>query len=608
MNDARPKANRAAVLAAGAVTLCLLTAAALSVVFWFALALSPEDLALMESPLLLAVARQLRAGSWELYGPFGGRNPLVLIHAPFYYRLAALAAWPIAASGMGPVAAALFAGRALSILSLAVTAVAAYRLARLDGARRRAGWWSALLLLASPVLGGTPFSVRPDMLGVALQTCGVLLVLSYVQNPGAGRSKLSWAFALFGLAICTKQHFVTGAAISLCMLTTGWRHGRVSTKPLVRGLSVGIAIVATIYCAEELVSRGRMSQAVFRAAANVSRVHPGGWLHVATVLAAVVGNSAGLIALLGAAALAAQGARSTAGSYLLHITATGLVIVLAGLTTLELFVVRQWIGWVTLAAALAILLLVLPAGAFAERFQELAKNYFPESRLSLRERSSSRGAKGDIDFRPAPEPRLAKLDACLAIYLGAELVLVMILSRSSEGAWVNYAMQAMVFAVVVTARAASRALDELPRQWVAVVVTLAAVAVPGAICLDLKGETTRRRGEHAVLARIFGTLGHPAFEYFFAERPGHNRAAGRLELVYDDWLYPVFESAGLAENRSRWLRRALTDGPVRVVVTTSEAPRVAGVETTLSVLGYRGVGRFGPFRVYEKSAPSTGQR
>jgi len=374
---------------------------------------------------------------------------------------------------------------------------------------------------------------------------------------------------LFGLAICTKQHFVTGAAISLCVLMAGWRHGRVSKKPLARGLLVAIAIVATVYCAEELVSGGRMSQAVFGAAANVSRVHPGGWLHVATVLAAVVGNSVGLIALLGVAALAALDARSTAASSLLRITAAGLVVVLAGLTTLELFVVRLWIGWVMLAAALATLLLVLPAGAFLDRFK----------------------------------PRAARVDAYLAIYFGAELVLVMILSRLSEGAWVNYAIQAVVFAVVATARVVSRALDESPRPWVAMVLTLAAVAVPGAICMDLKGEATRRGSEHAVLARILGTVGHPASEYFFAERPGHNRSVGRLELVYDDWLYPVFESTGLAENRSRWLRRSLTDGPVRVVVSTAGSPRVAGVETTLAVLGYRAVGRFGPFRVYEKSVP-----
>ena len=35
----------------------------------------------MESPLILSVARQLVNGPSELYGPFGGGNPLVLIRA-----------------------------------------------------------------------------------------------------------------------------------------------------------------------------------------------------------------------------------------------------------------------------------------------------------------------------------------------------------------------------------------------------------------------------------------------------------------------------------------------------------------------------------------------
>ncbi len=39
---------------------------------------------------MLSVARQLVFGPSELYGPFGGSNPLVLIHAPLYYRAAAL--------------------------------------------------------------------------------------------------------------------------------------------------------------------------------------------------------------------------------------------------------------------------------------------------------------------------------------------------------------------------------------------------------------------------------------------------------------------------------------------------------------------------------------
>ena len=103
----------------------------------------------------------------------------------------------------------------------------------------------------------------------------------------------------------------------------------------------------------------------------------------------------------------------------------------------------------------------------------------------------------------------------------------------------------------------------------------------------------------------------------FSERSGTRRPStsspsgqdtiarlGRLELVYDDWLYPVFESSRLGrESLAMAPCNALTDGPVRVVVSTAESPRVAGVETTLPVLGYRPVGRFGPFRVYEKGDP-----
>ena len=33
----------------------------------------------------------------------------------------------------------------------------------------------------------------------------------------------------------------------------------------------------------------------------------------------------------------------------------------------------------------------------------------------------------------------------------------------------------------------------------------------------------------------------PAAEVFFVDLPGLNRLHGRIDLVYDPWLYPVFE-------------------------------------------------------------------
>jgi hypothetical protein len=561
---------RKANLAAAWITVCLALASVLGVGFYLALALAPGDVGVLESPLIMVVARQLRAGPWGLYGPFGGRNPLVLIHAPLYYRLAALLARPITACGLDRVAAAMIAGRSLAILSLGATAVASDRLAREGGMPGRTGWWAALLILSSPVIGATGFSVRPDMMAVALQTTGVVLLLSWLKSPGDGVAKLTWAFALFGLAVCTKQQCAMAAVISLGLLLAAWRQGRAPAKAVVHAVLLAAATITTVFCVEDLVSEGRMRSTIFVAAANVSRVHPAGWLHVATVLAAVIGNSVGLIALLGASALGALH-RTGGGLGALRIAGGLLVGLAAVLSIFQVLVVRLWIWWLVLAASLAILLLVLAAAA------------------------------RPVLFGRRPGQRI-ELDATIAVYIAGELLLVIVLCRLSEGAWVNYAIGAMVFTAVITARAASRLIDQLPGACAALLLGMAAIAAPGATCMDLKAESSRRRAERAALVQLLVQVGRPASEFFFADRPGYNRQSGRLELVYDDWLYPVFESIGLAENRARWLRRALAEGPVTVVVTTSELQNVAGIELSRATGGYQRTRQIGPFVAYERAS------
>ena len=158
-----------------------------AVIFGAVLAVRPEDTEPLESPLLLSVARQLLRGPWELYGPFGRSNPYVLIHAPLYYHVAALLAWPLYRAGLDPVWAAMAVGRSLSFFGLGWTLAIAYRIARLDGMPRRVGWWAVLLIAASPVVGVMPYAVRPDMLGVALQTTGVFLVLAELRSRRAAQ-------------------------------------------------------------------------------------------------------------------------------------------------------------------------------------------------------------------------------------------------------------------------------------------------------------------------------------------------------------------------------------------------------------------------------------
>src|SRR3954449_5616886 len=75
---------------------------ACTLVPWLFMALERDDVEASESPLVLAVARQITHGPRELYGPYGESNPLVLIHAPLYYRLAGLMAWALASAGLRP--------------------------------------------------------------------------------------------------------------------------------------------------------------------------------------------------------------------------------------------------------------------------------------------------------------------------------------------------------------------------------------------------------------------------------------------------------------------------------------------------------------------------
>src|SRR4051812_49291063 len=111
------------------ITGMLAASAAAYLGYHLAIGLGADDTNHLETPLALAVARQLDDGPGSLYGPFSGSNPLVLIHAPLYYRLAALGAWPLARLGVEATAAALISGRLLALLGLVGVAWVAGRVA-----------------------------------------------------------------------------------------------------------------------------------------------------------------------------------------------------------------------------------------------------------------------------------------------------------------------------------------------------------------------------------------------------------------------------------------------------------------------------------------------
>lgn len=115
----------------------------------------------------------------------------------------------------------------------------------------------------------------------------------------------------------------------------------------------------------------------------------------------------------------------------------------------------------------------------------------------------------------------------------------------------------------------------------------------------------RRTAEQAATRGLVRLIARPAAEIFFFDLPGANRLHGRMDLVYDPWLYPVFESIGLAEPRSIWLERALATGPVRVIVTTSSRVEIDGLTQTLADLGYTLFRRVGTNFVWSRRVPTT---
>jgi hypothetical protein len=576
MSDSRAKGRGPDRRASFGITIILGSAAALVAAYWSGRALRLADTEPLESPLILSVARQVVVGPGGLYGPFGGGNPLVLIHAPLYYRLAAMAAWPMVRAGVAPVTAAMIAGRSLSVIGLLATLGLAYRLARLDGAPRKAGWWTVLVILSAPILSGFPFAVRPDMVGIALQTAGILLVLSALQAERTGAVRLHSAYAAFGLAVCVKQHELGAAAVGTGMLLAAWLRGRLPFRLLVSSLMVGASITLLVLGAEEYATNGRMSRAIVLAAASVGRIHPADWGHVRIVAIAGVGRALGLIALLTAANLTVVGARAGLG---LRVFATGgavLVGLLVGTLTMQ---VALWTRGSIAESSQRLADQLMNAGLFALGIVSLMLIVILPTCALIGGRSQPGG----------------RLDHALFVFMSAELVLTTALTRISTGAWANYAIEAVVLAGVLTGRALARACDEAPSRRLLV---LGAAGVLLATIVHVQEFEDVRRQEQFELTVVFGRVKRPRSEFFFVDRPEQNRADGRLELVYDDWLYPVFESAGLADSRSIWLRRALTSGSIHVVVTTSDNPRIGGIAEPLPRLGFRPALRAGSFFVW----------
>ena len=326
------------------------------------MALERDDVEASESPLALAVARQITDGPRELYGPFGGGNPLVLIHAPLYYRLAALGAWPLVCVGLRPEQAALAAGRAISLGGWAATLAGVFCLARFPGAPRIAGWWAVLLAAATPVHGGLFVDVRPDMLGVAIQTWGVVVLLGALEAKRPNQLKVLCAFACFGAAACVKQQFIVTPGVSAFLLASAWRAKRVRFGTLVGALLCDASVLFLYYGVEIGITQGRVADAVCQAAWACSSVRPATWEYAYGSMLVLCWKCVGLILLLAASALAVIPARAGRMRRLFGWVGTGLIGLVTVLTVVQMLEVTPSISGKIMMGLVVVLVGLIPMG------------------------------------------------------------------------------------------------------------------------------------------------------------------------------------------------------------------------------------------------------
>ncbi len=334
-----------------------------------------------------------------------------------------------------------------------------------------AGWWAVLLAAATPIYGGLPFEVRPDLAAVAFQTIGVLLLLSELGAQTPRKRMLLAACVSFAIAVCIKQHFIAVPAVSTGMLLFQWRQGRLRLGVFVGVLLAAVGIVASYYGFEEWATKGLMSRSVFLAAARVGRVHPAGWLAALNIVLAIIWKCVGLILLLAAAGLIAASTRDGARSKPFVGAGAALVGAVALLAVLQFLLLKMWLSVSIVAGLILILAWIIPV-------------------YSLPGRRSGAGQS---------------VDRALWAYLAAELLVVAILSKLSTGAWFNYAIQAVVFASVLVARALAFSLERGRSRGPLVAAALAAAAVPAFALTDIEQLLSRRVSERRltdVLAQL----------------------------------------------------------------------------------------------------------
>lgn len=284
--------------AALVVTAGLGLSAAMALAYHLLIGFRQEDTNFLETALVLATGRQLTEGPGALYGPYGGDRISPLIHAPLFYRIAGLAAWPLWASGVDPLEASLIAGRILAAISTLALLFLVDRLGRRPGAPPISGVWSALLVASSVTLLNFPVSVRADLMALAFQTGGFLCAVRALDAADRPWRRMIGMGLAFAAAACLKQHDIGVAVAAYVGLLLAWSQGRFRLVPILASGFLALGVTLAYYGIENVVTRGGLFESAFRVPSQIREVLPGGWVQVKAAWHSAIRESAPILALI----------------------------------------------------------------------------------------------------------------------------------------------------------------------------------------------------------------------------------------------------------------------------------------------------------------------
>jgi hypothetical protein len=217
-----------------------------------------------------------------------------------------------------------------------------------------------------------------------------------------------WAYVVFALAFCVKQHDILGAALSSALLLVSWLRKQTPLAPIVLAHALGVALVVAYLGMEEHLTAGALSQSIFVVPAELREVTGGSWSYVAFVFGETAKRTLGLLVLVFVSLLTAFARRNL--RRLDALLTVWLVAELALMAVLCLGSAGAWYNYAMQAVLLACVLLGRSLAALLEAEPQSRRTAFALGCASLLVLALvARGVGITVKNRLASEAMLAQL-------------------------------------------------------------------------------------------------------------------------------------------------------------------------------------------------------